>query len=94
MVKVFSWVPAPQATPEIPVTVVPWGPVTVKSQAATLLHNTFSERLKVMEVLPQDGALVKESMVGGTLSKITAVEADKSIVYPAVEVENWLTFIT
>jgi hypothetical protein len=55
----------------------PPGPVSVKSQAETVLHFTHSEKLKVSVFAPQAIGCITESIVGGTLSNITAVDAPK-----------------
>ena len=57
------------------------------------LQSTFSEKLNSRLVAPWAGE-VTPLKTGGELSHISAVEAEKSIVKPFVEVENWLTLIT
>ena len=81
MVYMLSCVPpASQSTLATPVTVVPWGPVTVKSQTSTVLQRTGSEKLKVSELIPHDGEPDNELKEGAILSKITAVDTEKSMV--------------
>ena len=57
------------------------------------LQSTFSEKLNSRLVAPWAGEITPLK-TGGELSHISAVEAEKSILYPFEEVENWLTFTT
>jgi len=64
-----------------------------KSVAWILLHRIFSEKFTVACVDPQVTPEFNEVITGFTLSKITAVEALKSIVYPPWLMEEKLLIL-